>query len=119
MAEHTTEHESETIEPPCRAAGKYSVACPNCKRTLTLKWLTYGHVCGRTFDVERRAIEQSKLACDAVVNRLRLSEKVEQENISRKHVPPPHTNVSNPLANTQRKCENKKINKYSRLLADW
>jgi hypothetical protein len=45
------------MEPPCREADKARVECPECERPVQIRWLRYGHVCGRTFNVQQRAVE--------------------------------------------------------------
>ena len=56
---------------PCRVAAKQRVACPRCGREVSVKVLTYSHVCGRTRDVEERAREMTEKACVAVDERAR------------------------------------------------
>ena len=46
-------------EPPCREADKARVECPECQRFVQLRWLRYGHVCGRTWNAHQRAIEET------------------------------------------------------------
>jgi hypothetical protein len=46
------------MEPPCREADRESVKCPDCERSVQMRWLRYGHVCGRTFNVQQRAVEE-------------------------------------------------------------
>jgi hypothetical protein len=46
------------MEPPCREADRESVKCPDCERLVQMRWLRYGHVCGRTFNVKQRAGEE-------------------------------------------------------------
>ena len=45
-------------EPPCREADRASVECPECQRFVQLRWLRYGHVCGRTWNAQQRAVEE-------------------------------------------------------------
>jgi hypothetical protein len=56
MAEPNTEQHI-LAEPPCREADKARVECPECQRFVQLRWLRYGHVCGRTWNAQQRAIE--------------------------------------------------------------
>ena len=57
--------------PPCRAAGRYMTECPNCRRPLTVKHLRYAHRCGRSWDVDARAVEQNRVAKEAFLSRER------------------------------------------------
>ena len=56
---------------PCRAAARQRVACPRCGREVSVKVLTYSHVCGRTRDVNERARELTEKAYVAVDERAR------------------------------------------------
>ena len=60
----------EDYQPPCREAERYVVSCPMCGRRVQLKTLRYSHVCGRSFDVTTRALEQRRLAISALKSRL-------------------------------------------------
>jgi hypothetical protein len=54
-------------EHPCRAAARYMTGCPLCGRRVSLKTLTYTHLCAkRTRDVTARAIEQQTVAHAAI-----------------------------------------------------
>jgi hypothetical protein len=57
MAEQNTD-QNIRAEPPCREADKARVECPECQRLVQLRWLRYGHVCGRTWDAHQRAAEE-------------------------------------------------------------
>lgn len=56
-------------EPPCRAAARYMVACPNCGRQVQIRTLMYTHICGRSFNATERAMEQKKAAEIAAIKR--------------------------------------------------
>ena len=45
------------MQAPCREADTALVECPNCERPVQIRWLKYGHICGRTFNVQQRAVE--------------------------------------------------------------
>ena len=54
-------------EHPCRAAALYITECPLCGRRVSIKTLTYTHLCAkRTRDVTARAIEQQTVAHAAI-----------------------------------------------------
>ena len=72
MEEQTAEQMVEiATEPPCRAAGKYQTRCPTCRRPMSIKHLRYSHRCHKTWDIQARALEQDKLAKEAVLGRAR------------------------------------------------
>ena len=60
----------EDYQPPCRQAERYLTQCPMCGRNMQLKTLRYSHVCGRSFDPTKRALEQQRLAIAALKARL-------------------------------------------------
>ena len=60
----------EDYQPPCREAARYLTSCPMCGRRVQIKTLLYSHVCGRSFDVTTRALEQQRLAVTALKSRL-------------------------------------------------
>ena len=47
---------------PCRLALKTKTSCPSCCRPMSIKTLKYQHVCGRTWDVAKRAAEEEHKA---------------------------------------------------------
>ena len=57
MTEPNTEQHI-LAEPPCREADRARAECPECQRSVQLRWLRYGHVCGRTWNAQQRAIEE-------------------------------------------------------------
>ena len=62
--------DEQGYQPPCRQAERYIVSCPMCGRRVQLKTLHYSHVCGRSFDPTKRALEQQRLAVAALKARL-------------------------------------------------
>ena len=44
---------------PCRLALKAKTSCPKCCRPMSIKTLKYQHVCGRAWDVAKRAEEEA------------------------------------------------------------
>ncbi len=68
--EEEEEEEEHEHEAPCRAAARVNTECPQCGRRMFVKTLRYTHVCGRSFDVLQRALEQKKLADAALKARM-------------------------------------------------
>lgn len=66
----SNEEEEYEHEAPCRAAARIKTECPQCGRRISVKTLRYTHVCGRSFDVLQRALEQKKLADAALRARM-------------------------------------------------
>jgi len=68
-------HAGEAAPPrapmPCRAAARRRVACPRCGREVSVKVLSYSHVCGRTRDGDERARDMTEKAYVAVDERAR------------------------------------------------
>ena len=52
----------QPLEAPCRAASRFLVDCPTCKKRIQIKTLRYSHYCDRSYDVTLRAEEQAKQA---------------------------------------------------------
>ena len=71
-SDHCSDEEKEECEPeaPCRAAARIKTERPQCGRRMSVKTLRYTHVCGRSFDVLQRALEQKKLADAALKARM-------------------------------------------------
>jgi hypothetical protein len=68
--EDEEEEEECEHEAPCRAAARIKTECPQRGRRMSVKTLRYTHVCGRSFDVLQRALEQKKLADAALKARM-------------------------------------------------
>ena len=66
----TPKEEREECEVPCRAAARVKTECPQCGRRMSMKTLRHTHVCGQSFDVLQRAVEQKKLADAALKARM-------------------------------------------------
>ena len=74
----------QPLEAPCRAASRFLVDCPTCKKRIQIKTLRYSHYCDRSYDVTLRAEEQAKQARAVFLARtVKQSEKeqvVKQDN---------------------------------------
>ena len=44
--------------------------CPRCNKRMTLKTLRYSHICGKTWNVTQRALEQQHAAQAALTARM-------------------------------------------------
>ena len=70
LAETSEGTDPEEYIPPCRLAGFYRAPCPLCGRQLTLKVLRYSHLCGRSFNPQKRALELQIEATKAINARM-------------------------------------------------
>ena len=49
-------------DPPCRAAARYLVRCPECRVSMQIRHLQYKHVCKRSADPRARAVQMQEQA---------------------------------------------------------
>ena len=49
-------------DPPCRAAARYLVRCPECRVSMQIRHLQYKHVCKRSADPRARAAQMQEQA---------------------------------------------------------
>ena len=61
-SEPSSSSSEDRKRPPCRAAARYLVRCPECRVTMQIGHLRYRHVCKRSADPRARAVEMQERA---------------------------------------------------------
>ena len=94
---------------PCRAAEKSMTQCPRCNKIMTLKTMRYSHICGKTWNVTQRALEQQHAAQAALTARME-SQRQQKEQVQSQQA------LGKERAEIQRTERLTKQTKYSHLL---